>query len=142
MDLKITTTETTAKHHTVSAIAIAALIAGRTAEIENKAVTPELAFLAAAAFFAEAGVTDLETYLAHRAEVKTGLRDTAEEIRGLKKTLRPMDGNCQGYWNASAELGQAIARFKKLHDTRVLGKAWSAEARRRADAERSVLAAC
>ena len=71
MDLKITTTETTAKHHTVSAIAIAALIAGRTAEIENKAVTPELAFLAAAAFFAEAGVTDLETYLAHRAEVKT-----------------------------------------------------------------------
>lgn len=135
MELKITTTETTSKQLTVSAIAIAALIAGRKVEINDEALTAEVAFQAASAFFEEAGITDLERYLAHRSAVKAGLREGAANIRALKASLRPMDGNCQGFWNARAALHRAVWDFKKLHDTRVLGKAWSAEARRRADLE-------
>lgn len=131
MNLNITTTEAKTRNHSVSTVAIAALIAGREVHDLDEALTAELAYEAAETFFAQAGVTSRETYLAHRAEVKSGLRQTAAEIRALKASLRQMDGNSQGFWQAQSELGQAVARVRRLHDTRVLGKAWSAAARRR-----------
>lgn len=131
MELQITTT----RQQAVGATLIAALIAGRRTEIDNVALTAEVAYQAAAAFFGERGVADLESYLGHRSEVKAGLREGAAKIRAMKASLRPMDGYSQGFWKARAELHQAIAEFKELHDTRVLGKAWSAETRRRSDVE-------
>lgn len=108
MNLNITTTEAKTRNHSVSAIATAALIAGREVHDLDEALTAELAYEAAETFFAEAGVTSRETYLAHRAAVKSGLRQTAAEIRDLKASLRQMDGNSQGFWQAQSELGQAV----------------------------------
>ena len=131
-----TTTETTSKTHSMPAVVLADIIAGRPlAEDVPAAVNKDVAFAAATAFFAGSSITNLESYLKHRASVKKELRETAARIRALKATLRPMDGLSQGFTIVQSDLSSARASFAEMHDTRVLGKAWSAEARRRNDLE-------
>jgi len=128
MELKVVTSKTINLH----AVQVAAVIAGRPVR-EDLKLDADTAFMAAESFFEERGVNDLESYLAHRSEVKAGLRVTAATIRELKKTIRPMDGYSQGYWEVRKDLALARSRFGELHDIRVLGKAWSAESRKRKD---------
>lgn len=121
----------TQKKTSVSALLIADIIAGRPVNDVPVGVGPDAAYKAADAFFEEKDVTDRDSYLKLRDELKTGLRYTAKEIRKLKADLRHLDGNDADFYSLSGELQRKRDHFKELHDTRRLGKAWSAEARKR-----------
>jgi hypothetical protein len=121
----------TSKKTTASALVLADVIAGRTNEDTPSSVTPEAAFEAADAFFREKGVTDRDSYLKLRDDLKAGLRQTAKEIRAVKADLRHLDGNDADFYSFTGELRRKREHFKEMHDTRRLGKAWSAEARKR-----------
>lgn len=121
----------TEKKTYVSALVVADIIAGRPTENAPAEASLDTAFEAADAFFKEKDITDRESYLKFRDELKSGLRSEAVAIRKLKSELRYLDGNDADFYSLSGELHRRRKQFKELHDTRRLGKAWSAEARKK-----------
>jgi hypothetical protein len=114
-----------------NALVIADILAGRQVDTGTTARTPEAdeAYAMARAYFAEIGVEDHATYLAHREDVKAALRRLAVEIRSAKAGIRVLDGNSGRYWTMRCEIADLRERFASAHDLRRLGKAWSPMAR-------------
>lgn len=129
----------TIENITLTSLTLAAILAGRPlpedADPALATISREAAFTAADAAFRAAGVTDKAGYLAWRDETRSGLRETAAEIRGLKARIRPLNGEMSEFWSVRKDLQEARDRFAKLHDARVFGKAWAGAARVRALSE-------
>lgn len=123
---------------TLTSLTLAAIIAGRPLPEGAAAaaeISREAAFAAADAAFSAAGINDKTSYLAWRDETRAGLRETAAEIRALKTRIRPLNGDMSEFWSVRRDLQEARDRFAKLHDARVLGKAWAGAAREMALSE-------
>lgn len=76
------------------------------------------------AFFAERGITDRKSYIAHRDAVKKALRLTAAYQKQLSLRTRRKGGDSEAQWRKVA-MKRTVTR---LIEIRRAGKAWSAEA--------------
>lgn len=76
------------------------------------------------AFFAERGITDRDSYIAHRDALKRALRLTAAYQKGLSLRTRQRGGDSDAQWRKFAMKPE----ITRLIEIRRAGKVWSAEA--------------
>ncbi len=76
------------------------------------------------AFFTERGITDRESYIAHRDALKKALRLTAAYQKQLSLRMRRKGGDSDAQWRKAA-MKRTVTH---LIEIRRAGKAWSAEA--------------